>query len=546
MAILALAVALGLALGNVRVLGIRLGISGVLFSSLLFGQIGWTVNETVLSFLRDFGLVIFAYAIGLQMGPGFASSFKSEGLRLNLLSVWAVGLGAAMTLAVVLIFHLPRASAPGLYSGAFTTTPGLAAGQDAIRNALANDPLRERTATHAMDQAGRAYAVTYPFGIVGPIFAIVLLRWIFRIHVPDELAQLTAEEAAQRPPVATVDFEITRAVHVGIPLSEHPLLQFGNVIFSRLLRDRVVSVPNGDTKIHVGDVFRAVGPKPVLDELVAQMGRTGSFDLGSATGDVKREELVVTRTHVLRRPLRELEFRRRTGVTIASVNRSGVELTPTASFKLQFGDHVTAIGPEEGLKMIEAELGNSEERLNHSQLIPIFLGIVIGVMVGSIPLKVPGLSTAMRVGLAGGPMIAAIVLSQLGNIGSVVWYMPAAANQLFRDFGLAVFLACVGLSSGDHFIQNVASGGGLALVCWGAAISMIPILVVGWWARVHYKMNFVTLSGWVAGAMTSSPALVFANDMARSEAPSVAYAAVAPLAMLTPVICSQLLVIGMR
>ena len=545
-AILGLSTAMGLALGSIRIRGVRLGISGVLFSALLFGQVGFRVDERVLAFLRDFGLILFAYAIGLQLGPGFASSFKAEGLRLNVLASIAVVLGAAMAFGVVKIVHMHRANASGLYSGAYTTTPGFAAGQDALRHALPNDAAHAEEVRRALDSAGLAYAVTYPFGLVGPILVIVALKWIFRVKVPEEVRALLAEEAAQRPPVAMVDFEVTQQKYAGVALSEHPLLQQGHIIFSRLLRNKALSVPTADTVVQVGDDYRAVGPRQALEELVARMGRKATVDLGGATGDVQREDMVVTRTHVLRRTLRELDLRKRNGVTIARVNRFGVDLSPGANFKLLFGDRVTVIGPEGGLKMVEAELGNSEDRLNYSQLIPIFLGIVVGVLVGSIPLRVPGLSTSMRVGLAGGPMIAAIVLSQLGNIGSVVWYMPAAANQLFRDFGLAVFLACVGLASGSHFLQKIATPHGLALVGFGAMVTVVPVFAVAVVSRIRYQMNFVTLIGWVAGAMTSSPALIFANDLTHSDAPSVAYAAVAPLAMLSPVICAQLLVLIMN
>jgi len=230
-------------------------------------------------------------------------------------------------------------------------------------------------------------------------------------------------------------------------------------------------------------------------------------------------------------------------VTITRVTRSGVDLVADASLKLQFGDRVTAVGPDVGLKALERELGNCPDTLNRPQLVPIFLGIVLGVIVGSIPIKIPGLSTTLRLGLAGGPMLVAIVLSQLGNVGSVVWYMPVAANQLFRDFGLAVFLACVGLRAGENFTQRIVQSGGLGFILWGAAITVIPVFLVGAVARVMFKMNFVTLSGWVSGAMTSSPALLFAGDVTRSESVSVAYASVAPLAMLTPIVCAQLLVI---
>ena len=536
LATLAGAVVLGLALGAVRVRGVRLGVSGVLFSSLLFGQIGLTVEPKVLEFLRDFALILFVYAIGLQVGPGFLASLRSEGLKLNVLSMAAVLAGAAMTAALVAATRLPREAGAGIYSGAFTTTPGLAAGQEALRHLPAGTDSTLRT-------INLAYTVTYPFGIVGPILVIVALRRMFGVNLAHEAAALTAAEQARRPHFDVVDFELTRPEHAGIALRDHPLLQETGIRFSRLLRDSTVVVPNGDCVTQLGDVYRALGTREALDRLVADMGRPAVAKIDDAAGDVKRMDLVVTRTQVLRRSLRDLDLLRRMGVAVARVDRAGIELRPSAGLRLQFADRVTVVGPEPGLKAAETELGNCPETLNRPQLVPIFLGIVLGVLAGSVPLAIPGLHTELRIGLAGGPMLAAIALSQLGNIGSVVWYMPSAANQLFRDFGLAVFLACVGLQSGQHFIEQLAGGPGLAFVIWGAAVTVLPVLVIGFLARRIWKMNFVTLSGWVAGAMTSLPALSFANDLNGSEQPAVAYAAVAPLAMLAPIICAQLLVL---
>ncbi len=249
-------------------------------------------------------------------------------------------------------------------------------------------------------------------------------------------------------------------------------------------------------------------------------------------------ELVVTRTQVLRRSLRELDLIKRHGVTVARITRAGIDLAPKATLRLAFADRVTIVGPQAAMKLVEAELGNSPDILNRPQLIPIFLGIVLGVFAGSLPLHVPFLHTTLRIGLAGGPLLAAIVLSQLGNVGSVVWYMPVAANGLFRDFGLAVFLACVGLEAGNGLLQRIIHDGGLNLVLWGAIVTVVPVFIVACLARVIWKMNFITLSGWVAGAMTSSSALAFANDLAGSDAPAVSYAAVAPLATLVPIICA--------
>ena len=541
MAILAWAIVLGLLLGAVRVRGVRLGISGVLFSALLFGQLGLTVEPRVLEFLRDFALILFVYAIGLQVGPGFLSSLRSDGLRLNALSVLVLVVGAAMTALVGRTGWITRDATAGVYTGAFTTTPGLAAAQDTLHHSAGG-----AGNAAAVDRATVAYTVTYPFGIIGPVLVIVALRQVCRIRLDQEKRNLAAADEARRPPIEIVDFEVTQPAHAGYLLRDHPLLRDNGVVFSRMLRDAVLTVPTADTQVRVGDVYRAVGPRNRLSELVEAMGRPATADLGRAAGDVQRMELVVTRTQVLRRSLSELNLIRRTGVTIARLNRAGIDLIPKATLRLAFADQLTVVGPEAGLKMVEAELGNSPERVNRPQLVPIFLGIVLGVLVGSIPLQIPGLAAPLRIGLAGGPMLAAIVLSQLGNIGSVVWYMPVSANQLFRDFGLAVFLACVGLEAGDHFVQRAAEGGGIAILGWGAAVTVLPVFIVALFARTVLRMNFITLCGWIAGAMTSSPALLFADEIAGSDAPAVAYAAVAPLATLLPIVCAQILAISGR
>jgi putative transport protein len=537
LAMLALVVSLGLALGSIRIRGIRLGVSGVLFSALLAGQMGLRISGDTLPFVRDFALILFVYAIGLQVGPGFVASLRSEGLRLNVLSICVILLGATIAALCIRLGRFDHAAASGLYAGSFTTTPGLAAGQEALRHKGLGG-----ATDSAINLAGLAYTVTYPFGILGPILTIVVLRKMFGVHPEVELAALAAEEQAKRPPISMLDIEVTESLYAGIMLKHHPLLRDKGIMFSRMLREGEVSVPTSETEVRVGDVFRAVGARAVLEELTAVMGRRSAVDLGSASKDVRRLELVVTRTAVLRRTLRELDLIRRTGVTVTRVNRAGVELAPRANVRLQFGDRVHVVGPEAGLTMVETELGNCQETLNRPQLVPIFLGIFLGVLVGSIPLRVPGLSSTISIGLAGGPMLAAILLSQLGNIGSVVWYMPVAANQLFRDFGLAVFLACVGLQAGDHFVERVVNQHGLVFIAWGAAVTVLPVLIVAILARWRFKTNFVTLSGWVAGAMTSSPALLFANDMVGSDAPAVAYAAVAPLGTLLPILCAQLLV----
>lgn len=540
LALISLAITFGLALGAIRFRGMRLGISGVLFSALLFGQFGLTIDPNVLRFLRDFALIVFIYALGLQVGPGFLTSLRNEGLRLNVLSVLVLALGAAMTAGIVRLARLNEASSPGIYAGAFTTTPGLAAGQEALRQKMGPIDAGEK----ATRTAALAYSVSYPFGVVGPILVIVALRRLFGVDLDAERKRLAQAEEVRRPPIETLDFEVTEATQAGRELREHPVVRRHGVIFSRLLRDGVMSTPTGETVVQVGDAYRAVGTRTALAELVAAMGSPISANLGEAAGDVERVELVVTRTQVLRHSLQELDLIRRHGVTIARINRAGIDLVPKANLRLAFADRVTAVGPQAGLKAVETELGNCPDTLNRPQLVPIFLGIVLGVIVGSIPIAVPGLHVTLRIGLAGGPLLAAIALSQWGNLGSVVWYMPVAANSLFRDFGLALFLACVGLETGNGLVQNVIHNHGLSYVFWGAAVTMAPVFAVGCAARLWLKMNFITLSGWVSGAMTSTTSLAFANDLAGSDAPATAYAAVAPLGLLVPIICAQMLALG--
>jgi putative transport protein len=536
LAILGLAVTVGLSLGAIRVWGIKLGIAGVLFSALVFRQCGLEIDATVVNFLEDFALVIFMYAIGLQVGPGFASSLRSEGLRLNLLSLGTLLLGAVMSLAVERL--IPRGTAPGLYCGAFTTTPGLAAAQEALRGA------RPGMDGQSMAEAsGLAYSITYPFGVVGPMLVVAAVRSFFRINIAEERAALALAEQQNRTPIEFVDFEVTESEFAGKCVRDEPMLDREGVILTRLLRDGVETIPRPTTVVRVGDVFRAVGAKDRLDKVVDSFGRRSAVDLSTVTGDLDRAEFVVTHHHSLRKSLRELNLRRRHGVTIGKVHRAGVDLVPTANLRLAFADRVTAIGPKAALKLVEGELGNSVEELDHAQLAPIFLGLLVGVVLGSIPLKLPNLHGALHMGLAAGSLLAAIGLSRLGSFGAVIWYMPAAANQLFRDFGLAIFLACVGFQAGDHFIQRAADSGGVSLLFWGAVVTVAPVFIVACFARKALGMNFVSVSGWIAGVMTSSTTLQFASELTLSDSPATVYAAVAPLAELIPIVGAQVLAI---
>lgn len=537
LATLASAIAIGLGLGAIPIRSVRLGVSGVLFSSLVFGQLGFTIDPRALPFTRDFSLIIFMYALGLQVGPGFVASVRSGRVVLIPLTLSAIVLGAVMT--AMLIPLIPRGMAPGLYSGAFTTTPGLAAAQEVLR---ASQGLVG--GTDLMARSGLAYSITYPMGVVGPMIVILALRALFRVKINDEKTSLAEADRKWHHELVTMDVEVTSPDQVGKPIRSNLLLRDRNIVLSRVIRGGVMTVPKAQTVVQMGDIYRLVGTRSTLKEVTSALGRPPKMDLTKVRGDVRNSNIVVTRTQVLHRALRELDLPCRFGVTITRVHRAGVELAPTAALRLAFADQVVAVGPTSGLRTVESELGNRVERLNQSQLIPIFVGIALGVLLGGIPLAIPGIHATLRIGLAGGALLAAMVLSCIGSIGPVIWYMPAPANQLVQDFGLAMFLACVGFQSGDHFLQRAAQSSGLALLLWGIFITTVPVFLVACFARRVLRFNFVTLIGWVAGSMGSPTALMFAKEMAASDAPAIAYATVLPLADLMPIVCAQVLAIA--
>ncbi len=538
LAILSLTIVLGLILGSIKVRGVSFGVVAVLFVALAMSWLGLTIEDSVLGFMRDFAMILFIYPIGLQVGPSFFSSLRAEGLRLNLFGLLAVALGAIFTVIIVLGADLPRELAHGLYTGGFATTPAFAAGEEAIRDKLSSAESRAA----ALQLASSVYAAAYPFGLLGPILLVLLFRIMFRANVDKELASLREAELAKRPPIETMDIEVTRPELEGTLVKDHTVLQTHRLVLSRVQRDNVITVPNANTQIHVGDIYRVVGPRQSLDKLVEYAGRKRAMDVKTAVSDVVREVIAFTDKQNLGKSLRELDLTKRFGVTIARVTRAGIDLSPTASLRLRFADQLVVIGPSAGVQGAAVELGNSVEQLNRSQLIPIFLGIGLGVLVGSIPFALPGLSSGMRIGLAGGPMLVAIVLSRLGHAGRTVFYMPDSAMSFLRDFGMAVFLACVGLRSGAQFFDLILHGNGLALMGWAAIVTLAPMLIVGFLARWTCKMNYLTICGLTAGAMTSSPTLLFTNEYSKSNVASVAYATVYPLAMLGPVFFTQLIV----
>jgi putative transport protein len=539
--ILGLVVGLGLALGSIRIYNIGLGIAGVLFSGLLAGHIlhhqNIELSHEMLEFAREFGLILFVYTIGVQVGPGFFASLRKQGLPLNLMAAAIVLVGAAVAIGIKYAFHIPVPVVVGLFSGATTNTPSLAAAQQALKDVPG-------TAVADLVLPGMGYAVAYPFGIIGIILTMVLVRWLFKIDPSRETQALAQMLDKDRPRLGNLNLEVRNAHLDGIMVGSIPTLAESGAVVSRVMSNGTARVAARETRIHVGDVLHAVGPQPALEQLKLIVGAESKVDVKQLPSKITTRRILVTHPGALGKTTAELELDQRFGVMVTRVNRAEVDLPPVRA-PLQFGDTVVVVGEEQSIAQVAAELGDSLKRLNHPQIIPIFIGIALGVLVGSWPLSI-GLPAPVRLGLAGGPLIVAILLSRLGNVGPVIWYMPSSANFMLRELGIVLFLACVGIRSGAGFWTTLTSGQGFLWMGLAAVITLLPLLLVALAARAFYKMNYLTLCGLLAGSMTDPPALAFAGHMTGSDAPSISYATVYPLVMLLRVLAVQIMVLLIR
>ena len=535
--ILSLVAAMGLALGSIRIFGVGLGIAGVLFSGLLFGHFDFAINAEILDFAREFGLILFVYTIGLHVGPGFLGSLRRQGLALNLLAAVNILTGVAIAVALVFLARIEVPVAAGLLSGAVTNTPSLAAAQQALQGLPG-------TTAETAKLPGLGYAVAYPFGILGMIITMLLARVVFRIDLRRETDALKQQQEAEAPPPpARMHLQVKNPNLEGVPLRELPMWQEAGIVVSRVLHEGHLQVAQPETRLSLGDVLLAVGPPPKLDEFRVLVGTESPIDLTTLESEIATRRLIVTKKAVLGKSMGELDFPARLGVTITRISRTGIEFTPRPDVKLQYGDSVIAVGSTEALDRAAQELGNSARRLNLPEVIPIFVGIALGVMLGSIPFRVPGVPAPVKLGLAGGPLLVAIILSQVGRIGPLIWYLPQSANTMLRELGIVLFLAAVGLRAGDRFVETLVQGQGFLWMGLAAIITLVPLLLTALIGRLFVKMNYLTLCGLLAGSMTDPPALAFAGTLTGSEAPSVAYATVYPLTMILRVLTSQMVVL---
>ncbi|EGA1599978.1 putative transporter [Shigella flexneri] len=538
--ILALVAVVGLFIGNVKFRGIGLGIGGVLFGGIIVGhfvsQAGMTLSSDMLHVIQEFGLILFVYTIGIQVGPGFFASLRVSGLRLNLFAVLIVIIGGLVTAILHKLFDIPLPVVLGIFSGAVTNTPALGAGQQILRDL--------GTPMEMVDQMGMSYAMAYPFGICGILFTMWMLRVIFRVNVETEAQQHESSRTNGGALIKTINIRVENPNLHDLAIKDVPILNGDKIICSRLKREETLKVPSPDTIIQLGDLLHLVGQPADLHNAQLVIGQEVDTSLSTKGTDLRVERVVVTNENVLGKRIRDLHFKERYDVVISRLNRAGVELVASGDISLQFGDILNLVGRPSAIDAVANVLGNAQQKLQQVQMLPVFIGIGLAVLLGSIPVFVPGFPAALKLGLAGGPLIMALILGRIGSIGKLYWFMPPSANLALRELGIVLFLSVVGLKSGGDFVNTLVNGEGLSWIGYGALITAVPLITVGILARMLAKMNYLTMCGMLAGSMTDPPALAFANNLhPTSGAAALSYATVYPLVMFLRIITPQLLAV---
>ena len=535
--ILSLVISLGLLLGKIKVANISLGLTWVLFVGITFGYFCFNLDEHLLHFLKEFGLILFVYSLGLQVGPSFFSSFGKGGLRLNMLAISTIAISIVVTVILFYTTGTPITTMAGILSGAVTNTPGLGAAQQANSDLNGiDDP-----------SIAASYAAAYPIGVIGAILIFLLLKYILRIHTGKE------EEAAKRGLGATEELTVRpfsvcvkNEQIVGRTVRQIAEISQRDFVISRMLVDGTASptdVINGSTVLNLNDKLLITAAPRDIEAIIACLGEPTTVDWEKCDKGHISRRILITRPEINGKTLAQLRIRSLFGANITHVYRSGVELVAAPHLQLQMGDKVTVVGSELAISHTEKRLGNSIKRLNIPNLIPIFLGIALGCLVANIPFYLPGIQAPLKLGLTGGPLVVAILIGFLGPKFHLITYNTISSNLMIREIGLCIFLACIGLGTGKEFIDTVFNGNGLAMVGYGAIITMLPLLIGGLIGRYAFHLNYYTLIGVLAGANTNPPALRYANDLTASDSPAVAYSTVYPFAMFLRIITIQILIL---
>ena len=528
-------IAVGVLLGKIKFFGVSLGVTFVLFTGIVCGHFGLTGNTQILTFLQDFGLILFVFCIGLQVGPSFFSSFKKGGIAMNLVAMGIVALNIAV--AVALYYGLNgRIELPmmvGILCGAVTNTPGLGAANEALSQLNYNGP-----------QIAMGYACAYPLGVLGIIGSIIAIRYICQINLKKEEEDIAKEEAAN--PHLTprmMQLEVHNEALAGKTLLQVRDFMGRDFVCSRILQNGHVSIPNRDTVFHLGDQLFVVCAEDDAEAIIAFIGPKIEVDWEKQDTPMVSRRILITQPKMNGKQLGEFHFSSMYGVNVTRVNRSGMDIFASRNLTLQVGDRVMVVGPQDAVERVANLMGNSLKRLDHPNIVTIFVGIFLGIFFGSLPIAFPGIPTPVKLGLAGGPLIVSILIGRFGYKLKLVTYTTMSANLMLREIGIALFLASVGIKAGANFVNTVVDGDGLLYVGCGFLITVIPLLIMGAVARWHYKMNYFMLMGLIAGSNTDPPALAYSNQTAGNNAPAVGYSTVYPVSMFLRILTAQLLIL---
>ena len=535
----AIVIAIGVYLGKIKIGGISLGVTFVLFAGIVAGHIGFTAPTPILTFVQDFGLILFVFMIGMQVGPGFFESFGTAGLKLNGLAACGILLNILVMFVCYFVFfdtsnvtNLPMMV--GTLYGAVTNTPGLGAANEALGSVFGNNA----------PQIASAYACAYPLGVLGIIGATILIRYICNVKLEKEEEQLNTLEgvkANQKP--HKMHLEVTNSYLEGKTLLQvHDFLNRDFVV-SRIVHEGELSIPNRDTVFHVGDQMLIVCAEADYEAIVAFIGPVLNIDFEQQDQPLVSKRILVTNPKINGKSLASLHFSSVHGVNVTRVTRQGMDIFASAGLPLQVGDRIMVVGPEDAVDRVANQMGNSLRRLDAPNIATIFVGIIIGIIFGSLPIAIPGMPVPMKLGIAGGPLIIAILIGRYGYKIHLVTYTTTSANMMLREIGLVLFLASVGIKAGANFFETVVEGNGLFYVLTGFLITIIPILIVGPIARLRFKFNYFTIMGMIAGTYTDPPALAYANSICSKEAPAVGYSTVYPLSMFLRIFTAQIVVL---
>lgn len=537
--LLSFVIAAGIQLGKIKVFGVSLGITLVLFVGIILGHFGFTINHNVIHFFKEFGLILFVYSVGMQVGPGFFSSFKQGGITLNMLACGIVFLGVLTAVILHYATGIPMPTMVGILSGAVTNTPGLGAAQQAFSD------------MHGVSDNTIAlgYAVAYPLGVIGIILSIILIKYIFRVSFDKENEQLNSEDSSHTNEAKPISLIVKNPAIFNKTVAElSNLLEHRDFVISRVWRDsnKQIEIASANTVLQENDKVFVITTETDAETIKTFIGEEIDMErkhwIRMESQFINRR-ILITKPELNGKRLGQLKLRKLYGINITRINRAGVDLVAKPGLTLQVGDRVNVVGTETAVSNVEKVLGNSMKRLNEPNLITIFVGIALGIVLGSIPISFPGIPQPVKLGLAGGPLVVAILISRFGYHYKLITYTTQSANLMLREIGITLFLACVGISAGDGFVDTIVNNGGFAWIGYGFIITFVPLMIIGCIGRYFCKVNYFTLMGLIAGSTTDPPALAYSNATAGNDAPSVGYATVYPLTMFLRVLTAQLLIL---